>query len=158
MSKIRLTLASVLSLFLKTKPLAGEPIAAVPHSRWMCWPGRADTPPRVANWNAEASPLMPAERDAARRYRPQLAGWCVPGIDSLRYITREYPCYWALHMMTSSNGNIFPRYWSFVRGIHRSPVDSPHKGQSRVALIFSFMCAGKYGWANSRNAGDLRRH
>ena len=21
------------------------------------------------------------------------------------------------------------RYWSFVRGIHRSPVDSPHKGQ-----------------------------
>ena len=23
----------------------------------------------------------------------------------------------------------FPRYWSFVRGIHRSPVDSPHKGQ-----------------------------
>ena len=23
----------------------------------------------------------------------------------------------------------FPRYWSFVRGIHRSPVNSPHKGQ-----------------------------
>ena len=22
----------------------------------------------------------------------------------------------------------FPRYWPFVRGIHRSPVDSPHKG------------------------------
>ena len=22
----------------------------------------------------------------------------------------------------------FPRYWSFVGGIHRSPVDSPHKG------------------------------
>ena len=22
----------------------------------------------------------------------------------------------------------FPRYWSFVRGIHRSPVKSPHKG------------------------------
>ena len=21
----------------------------------------------------------------------------------------------------------FPRYWTFVRGIHRSPVDSPHK-------------------------------
>ena len=38
-------------------------------------------------------------------------------------------------MMTSSNGNIFritghkwkhfPCYWPFVRGIHRSPVDSP---------------------------------
>ena len=23
----------------------------------------------------------------------------------------------------------FPRYFSFVRGIHRSPVNSPHKGQ-----------------------------
>ena len=23
----------------------------------------------------------------------------------------------------------FPRYWLFVRGIHRSPVNSPHKGQ-----------------------------
>ena len=23
----------------------------------------------------------------------------------------------------------FPRYWSFVRGIRRSPVNSPHKGQ-----------------------------
>ena len=25
----------------------------------------------------------------------------------------------------------FPRYWPFVRGIHRSPVNSPHKGQWR---------------------------
>ena len=31
-------------------------------------------------------------------------------------------------MMTSSNGNIFPRYWPYVRGIHRWPVNSPHKG------------------------------
>ena len=23
----------------------------------------------------------------------------------------------------------FPRYWPFVGGIHRSPVNSPHKGQ-----------------------------
>ena len=23
----------------------------------------------------------------------------------------------------------FPRYWTFVRGIHRSPVNSSHKGQ-----------------------------
>ena len=25
----------------------------------------------------------------------------------------------------------FPRYWPFVRGIHWSPVNSPHKGQRR---------------------------
>ena len=35
----------------------------------------------------------------------------------------------------------FPRYWPFVRGIHRSPVNSPHKGQWRGALMFSFICA-----------------
>ena len=32
----------------------------------------------------------------------------------------------------------FPRYWPFVRGIHWSLVKSPHKGQWRGALIFSF--------------------
>ena len=31
----------------------------------------------------------------------------------------------------------FPRYWPFVPGIHRSPVNSPHKGQWRGALMFS---------------------
>ena len=31
----------------------------------------------------------------------------------------------------------FPRYWAFVRGIHRSPVNSPHKGQWRGVLMFS---------------------
>ena len=31
----------------------------------------------------------------------------------------------------------FSRYWPFVRGIHRSPVNSPHEGQWRGALMFS---------------------
>ena len=35
----------------------------------------------------------------------------------------------------------FSRYWPFVRGIHRSPVNSPHKGQGRGALLFSLICA-----------------
>ena len=30
----------------------------------------------------------------------------------------------------------FPRYWPIVRGIHRSPVNSPHKGQWCGALMF----------------------
>ena len=34
----------------------------------------------------------------------------------------------------------FPRYWPFVRGIHRSPVNYPHKSQWRGALMFSLMC------------------
>ena len=32
----------------------------------------------------------------------------------------------------------FPRYWPFVRGIHRSLVNSTHKGQWRGALMFFF--------------------
>ena len=51
----------------------------------------------------------------------------------------------------------FPRYWPSVRGIHRSPVNSPHKGQWRVALMFSLMCAWINGWINNVGAGDLRR-
>ena len=51
-----------------------------------------------------------------------------------------------------------PRYWSFVRVIHRSPVNSSHKGQWRGALMFSLICARINGWINNRKAGDLRRH
>ena len=35
----------------------------------------------------------------------------------------------------------FPRYWRFVRGIHRSPVNSSHKGQWRGAFDVSLICA-----------------
>ena len=52
----------------------------------------------------------------------------------------------------------FPRHWPFVRGIHRSPVDSPHKGQWRGAFMLSLICAWTNAWANNRDAGDLRRH
>ena len=58
-------------------------------------------------------------------------------------------------MMTSSNGNIFRRYWPFVRGIYRSPVNSPHKGQWRGALMFSLICVWINGWVNNGDAGDL---
>ena len=52
----------------------------------------------------------------------------------------------------------FPRYWPFVRGIHRSPVNSPHKGQWRGALMFSLICVWINGWVNNGEAGDLRRY
>ena len=51
-----------------------------------------------------------------------------------------------------------PGYWPFVRGIHRSPMNSPHKGQWRGALMFSLICAWTNGWVNNRDAGDLRRY
>ena len=52
----------------------------------------------------------------------------------------------------------FPRYWPFVRGIHRSPVNSPHKGQRRGALMFSLICTWINCWVNNGETGDLRRH
>ena len=51
----------------------------------------------------------------------------------------------------------FPRYWSFVQEIHRSPVNSPHKGQWCGALMFSLICVLINSWENNREAGDLRR-
>ena len=44
----------------------------------------------------------------------------------------------------------FPRYWPFLREIHRSPVNSSHKGQCRGALMFSLLCAWMSAWANNR--------
>ena len=43
-------------------------------------------------------------------------------------------------------------------GIHRSPVNSPPKGQWRGALMFCFIWAWIIGWGSNREAGDLRRH
>ena len=52
----------------------------------------------------------------------------------------------------------FPRHWPFARGIHRSPVNSPHKCQWRSALMFVLICVWINGWVNNREAGDLRCH
>ena len=52
----------------------------------------------------------------------------------------------------------FPRYWPIVRGIHRSPVNSPHEGQWRGALVFSLICVWINDWVNNREAGGLRRY
>ena len=52
----------------------------------------------------------------------------------------------------------FPRYRPIVRGIHWSPVNSPHKGQWCGALVFSLISAWINGWVNIREAGDFRRH
>ena len=58
----------------------------------------------------------------------------------------------------------FPRHWPFVRGIHRSPVDSgypgyiAHKGQWWGALMFSLISTWTNGWANNGDADDLRCH
>ena len=52
----------------------------------------------------------------------------------------------------------FSALLALVTGIHRSPMNSPHKSQWRRALIFSLICAWTNGWANHGDAGDLRRN
>ena len=75
---------------------------------------------------------------------------------------RAYTESWAICMAWIHDDVIkwkhFPRNWSFVRGIHRSPVNSPHKSQWRGALMFSLICARINDWVNNCEAGDLRRH
>ena len=59
----------------------------------------------------------------------------------------------------------FPRYRPFVRGIHRSPVISPHKGQWRGALMFFFdlfltkqLSKQSWGWWFETPSCRLWRH
>ena len=52
----------------------------------------------------------------------------------------------------------FPCNWPFMRVIHRWPVNSPHKGQWRGALMFSLICPWINAWVNNGEAGDLRRN
>ena len=77
--------------------------------------------------------------------------WCV--FERSSSITRKINFTWWRHQLKK-----IPRYWHFVRGIYRSPVDSPYKGQWRRASMFSLICAWTNGCANNRSAGDLRRH
>ena len=63
------------------------------------------------------------------------------------------PRAWWRHQMEA-----FSELLAICAGIHRSPVNSPHKGQWRGALMFSLICAWINGWENNGEAGDLRRH
>ena len=75
----------------------------------------------------------------------------------------EWRLFHGFHHIHGSHNDVikwkhFPRYWPFVRGIHRSPVNSPHKGQWRGALMFSLICVWINDWVSNREAGDLRRY
>ena len=54
-----------------------------------------------------------------------------------------------------------PRYWPFVRGIHKYPVNSPHKGQWRGALMFALnkrLSKQSWGWWFETSSCPLWRH
>ena len=61
---------------------------------------------------------------------------------------------WCRHQMET-----FSALLAICGGIHQSPVNSPHIGQWRGALMFTLrICARINGWVNNREAGDLRRY
>ena len=84
--------------------------------------------------------------------RNDLPFWC-RGRSIRRELVKSYRC--IVHDDVIK-WKLYPCYWPFGRGIHQSPVDSPHKGQWRGDLMFSLICAWTNGWADSR--GDLIRH
>ena len=53
---------------------------------------------------------------------------------------------------------IFSALLALCVGNSPVPVNSPHKGQWRGALIFSLIFDWINSWVNNRGAGDLRRH
>ena len=67
--------------------------------------------------------------------------------------------WWRHQMETCSASLAFVRgIHRRLRGIHRSPVSSPHTDQWCGALMFSLICAWTNGWDNNRDAVDLGRH
>ena len=60
---------------------------------------------------------------------------------------------WWRHQMET-----FSALLALCAGNSPVPVNSPHKGQWRGALMFSFICVWINDWVNNRVAGDLKRH
>ena len=60
---------------------------------------------------------------------------------------------WWRHQMET-----FSALLAICAGNSPVPVNSPHKGQWRGALMFSLICAWISGWVNNRGAGDSRRN
>ena len=60
---------------------------------------------------------------------------------------------WWRHQMET-----FSALLAFCAGNSPVPVNSPHKGQWRGALMFTLICAQINDWVNNHEAGDLRRH
>ena len=71
------------------------------------------------------------------------SSWQLPSVSVIHNICYQF-------IPFSQSGDAYIR--------HRSPVNSPHKGQWTRALMFSLIWAWINGWVNNREAGDLRRH
>ena len=138
------------------------------HPTTVLSPSRLDQPPRGAGKLAHPTAATKWKRHAdifVYLFIYFLAGgdwkWaCVANHSSTlkRYIVTVHPRGRKEHFHDDViKWKHFHRYWPFVRGDHRSPVDSPHKSQWCGDFVFSLICAWTNDWANSRDAVDFRR-
>ena len=79
---------------------------------------------------------------------------CNPNIITISITNKRFTLHFTWDVI---KWNHSPRYWPFVRGNHPASLDSPHKGQRCVGLMFSLIYDWTNGWANI-NLGDFRRH
>ena len=96
-------------------------------------------------WSALETNGWVNNRDAGelRRHRTHydVTVMLVKGLVPNSTSTFKWPCYYIIPHDDVIKWKHLPRFWPFVRGIHRCPVNSPHKGQWRGALMFSLICA-----------------
>ena len=79
--------------------------------------------------------------DQARKQLPVMLDLKCPDGESIWGHSGLTPVPWRRHQMET-----FSALLAFCAGIHRWPVNSPHRGQWRGALMFSLICAWIYGW------------
>ena len=77
------------------------------------------------------------------------------GYDDAESIRHKVSSWWRHDVVTWKH---VPHYWPFVRGIHRSSVDSLTKRQLCIVFIFPLLLSWTIIKTASRVAGDLRRH
>ena len=117
----------------------------------LCYPVRLQTSVAI-NWNLYVA--LECDRKLSGR---------ISAIQNCMLVQTECKTFifqsWCVRYDDVIKWKLFPRYWSFVRGIHRSPVNSPYKSRWRWALMFFFFI---YPWingrVNNREAGDQRRY
>ena len=76
-----------------------------------------------------------------------------PGYDIAYNLRNDGRRTWWRHQMKT-----FSALLAFCAENSPVPVNSPHKGQWRGALMFSLICTWINSWVNNPEAGDLRRH
>ena len=79
------------------------------------------------------------------------SGWC-------KQSDHHQPWCWSSYHDDVIKWKHLPRYWPFVRGIHRSPVNSPAQRPVTRSYDVSLIYGRINGWVNTGEAGDLRRY